>query len=264
MSSALILGGHSFIRQLGNDPEPDAEEAARIVAACCEHGITTFDTTYLSERLRLAGALRHCGRSAQAQIVVWNFFDQEHADGSLGGPAEWTGERLDQVRRECGRERIDHLVVHPLLDPTAQARQVALATSWLERGLVGSLGTWVPNAARLECPPAPYTFFVRPCNPAQRRHSTLFALGRSQRWQGWACSPFVRGHDLDRACSGSGQGRGELARDLLRYALFTPGVDRLIVSMRRSAWVAGNAEAAAAGPLTAARCAELEAILPSA
>ena len=39
----LVLGGHSFIRQLGNDPALNAGQCAELVAACLDCGITWFD-----------------------------------------------------------------------------------------------------------------------------------------------------------------------------------------------------------------------------
>ena len=41
----LILGGHSFIRQLGSDPLATEEEQAAIVSTCLDRGIRWFDTT---------------------------------------------------------------------------------------------------------------------------------------------------------------------------------------------------------------------------
>ena len=52
----LVLGGHSFIRQLGNEPRPDAGEQARIVAVCLDAGIRWFDTMYAPERVALGRA----------------------------------------------------------------------------------------------------------------------------------------------------------------------------------------------------------------
>lgn len=261
MSSALVLGGHSFIRQLGIDPEPDRREAERIVSACLDHGIAWFDTTYVPERVRLARALQDGGGRPEARIVVWNFFDDEHADGTFGGASEWTQERFDAIRRIFGRDRIDALMVHPIDDARADARQRDLAVGWLGQGLVGCLGLWEPDAVRLGHPPGPYTFFVRPCNPACFRDRPLFDLGARSGWQAWACSPFHRGWNLERACRSAAEPREVVARDLLRYARHAPGVARLIVSMRRSDLVAVNIAAEALGPLAEERIAGLERLL---
>jgi hypothetical protein len=37
--SRLVLGGHSFIEPLGNDPEPPFDEQCAIVTACLDQGI---------------------------------------------------------------------------------------------------------------------------------------------------------------------------------------------------------------------------------
>ena len=53
----LILGGHSFISQLGNDQPASEEEQRSIVQSCLEHGIRWFDTTYRPERVALGKVL---------------------------------------------------------------------------------------------------------------------------------------------------------------------------------------------------------------
>ena len=40
-NAPLILGGHSFIRQLGSDPHATEGEQAEIVAACLDQGMVT-------------------------------------------------------------------------------------------------------------------------------------------------------------------------------------------------------------------------------
>jgi aryl-alcohol dehydrogenase-like predicted oxidoreductase len=77
-------------------------------------------------------------------------------------------------------------------------------------------------------------------------------------WETFATSPFVRGWELDRMiqqASVLGYGEGEALRPtladlMLRYALFHPHVDRVIVAMRRVAWIACNIESVRRGPLT--------------
>jgi aryl-alcohol dehydrogenase-like predicted oxidoreductase len=261
MSSALVLGGHSFIRQLGTDAEPSREEAARIVAACLDQGITRFDTTYLPERVRLGQALSDLDRHDEAEVSAWNFFEEEHADGSLGGPAEWTQERFDLACEQCQRDIIDLLVVHPVPDPAAQARQEALAVDWLDQGLVSALAAWSPNRQRVSISPTPYSILVHPCNPAQGSQLGIFPLAKIHGWETWGCSPFVRGYDLDRAVEKSGEDRAQLASDLLRFARHQPSVDALIVSMRHHSLVAANREAEDLGPLPVERRQELEALL---
>ena len=85
MNRKLILGGHSFIAQLGSDPAPDEKTQDAIVAACLDSGITTFDTTYLPERIALGKALQRLGRRSEAQLIAWNFFTDFGPEGSAGG-----------------------------------------------------------------------------------------------------------------------------------------------------------------------------------
>ena len=58
----LILGGHPFISQLGNDPPASEREQRRIVEACLDHGIRWFDTTYQPKRVALGNVLRAVAR----------------------------------------------------------------------------------------------------------------------------------------------------------------------------------------------------------
>src|SRR5207245_5590621 len=78
----LILGGHSFISQLGNDPPASEQEQHRIVETCLDHGIRWFDTTYQPERVALGNVLHALGRRGEATILAWNFF----TDFSPGDP----------------------------------------------------------------------------------------------------------------------------------------------------------------------------------
>ena len=69
----LVLGGHSFISQLGNDPEASEEEQIAIVEACLDAGIHRFDTTYQPERRALGRMPEALGRRHEAEIYAWNF-----------------------------------------------------------------------------------------------------------------------------------------------------------------------------------------------
>jgi hypothetical protein len=57
MTTNLVLGGHSFIQQLGTDAAPTRDQAVEIVAACLDNGIVRFDTTYAPERIAVGRAL---------------------------------------------------------------------------------------------------------------------------------------------------------------------------------------------------------------
>ena len=70
----LVLGGHSFISQLGNDLPASDQERYAIVESCLDCGIRWFDTTYQPERIALGRVLRGLGRRHEASILAWNFF----------------------------------------------------------------------------------------------------------------------------------------------------------------------------------------------
>lgn len=239
MTHRLILGGHSFIAQLGSDPAPDERTQDAIVAACLDAGITTFDTTYLPERVALGKSLQRLGRRAEAQLIAWNLFTDFGPDDSVGSHAPYEPHHLAQMLTELQSEHIEHLVVHPVSDPAAQAAQEALAVSWQQAGHVGRLGSWMPP---LDSPQAgPYAFAVAPCNvtcadDAAPRFAAYKALG----WETLATSPFVRGWELDKRATQQEKDKAALADEMLRFSAFFPNVDRLIVAMRRPEWVALN------------------------
>jgi aryl-alcohol dehydrogenase-like predicted oxidoreductase len=244
MSSSLILGGHSFIAPLGNDPAPAEREIDAIVDACLDAGITRFDTTYLPERVALGASLARLHARDRARIIAWNFFTDFGPDGPVGSHEPYQPHHIAQLLRELRTDLIDRLVVHPVDDPAAQARQEALAVSWQTQGLVRELGTWMPPSGAER---GPYAFAVAPCNVTVTDAETRFAAYHRSGWETLATSPFVRGWELDRRAAG--QDRAVVADRLLRYAAFFPHVDALIVSMRRVEWVAANVAALARGPL---------------
>ena len=91
---------------------------------------------------------------------------------------------------------------------------------------------------------------VRPYNVTTPDAGPAFAACQALGWQTLACSPFVRGWQLERLIQRAGQeNRACLADHMLRYALFASHVDRLIVSMRQIGWVRANVESVRRGPL---------------
>ena len=88
----LVLGGHSFIQQLGNDPAPDVDEQIEIVSTCLDAGITWFDTTYQPERVALGTVLKALGRRDEATIIAWNFFVGMHR-------VEWVSRNIQSLAR---------------------------------------------------------------------------------------------------------------------------------------------------------------------
>lgn len=260
-SSPLILGGHSFIQQLGNDPQPSEATQLVIVAACLDQGITWFDTTYQPERLALGKALARLGRRAEVTIIAWNFFVDFDNNGEVGGPDYYQPHHIEQMLAQLQTNWIDCLVVHDLTDPDENQRQLALAQEWQAQGLVKRLGTWYPpeNADQVLAG-SPFSFMVHPNNITTSQAAPVFAACKRLGWENFACSPFVRGWELDKLAQRLTQThggetctvRGQVADILLRYSLFQPDVDRLIVAIRNPEWVTRNIQSIAKGPVTAA------------
>ena len=261
-SVPLVLGGHSFISQLGSDPAADPEAQTRIVQACLDAGIRWFDTTYQPERVALGRALHELGRRDEATIIAWNFFTDFGPGDDVGGPQAYRPDHMDLMLEQLRTDRIDRLVVHGVSDPHDNARQRALAVAWREAGLVGRLGAWHPGerAAEEYGRENPYSFMVRPYNVTTPDAAPAFAACKALGWETLACSPFVRGWELDKAVSEAAASaseagaavRAETADLMLRYSLFAPNVDRLIVAMRRPEWVALNVASWRRGPLSLA------------
>jgi len=249
----LVLGGHTFIQQLGNEPKPTEDEQVRIVETCLNQGIRWFDTTYRPERVALGQALSRLGRRNEAVILAWNFFTSFGDEDDVGAPDYYQPHHLDQMLDELQTDHIDGLVVHQLDDPERNSRQEELAQGWQRRGVIRWLGTWYPPVNPVETYGLnnPYSFMVRPYNVTTPEAAPAFSACKALGWQTLACSPFVRGWELDKRLGRSNApDRAQLADRMLRYALFRPHVDRLIVAMRREAWVVANIASWRCGPLT--------------
>jgi aryl-alcohol dehydrogenase-like predicted oxidoreductase len=103
----------------------------------------------------------------------------------------------------------------------------------------------------------PYRFMVRPYNITTKDVAPVFAVCKRLGWENYACSPFVRGWELDRMVQTAKAQFGDqprlkekMADLMLRYSLFQPNVDRLIVAIRRVEWVSRNVSSYHKGPLT--------------
>lgn len=251
----LILGGHSFIAQLGNDPRPSPAEADTLVAACLDHGIRHFDTTYRPERLALGACLERLGRRSEARLIAWNFFrDFDDTATDPGGPKAYREEHLPAILADLRTDHLDELVVHRVNDPALDAAQESLALRWQAAGHVGRLGIWCPGPAFSTSPGgSAYAFVVEP------RNAFTPAVPHARPVELYGTSPFVRGWQLDRLSSVFP--RAIVADLLLRYAAFHPPVTRLIVSMRRPAWIAPNLASLARGPLSRSEQATLAALV---
>jgi aryl-alcohol dehydrogenase-like predicted oxidoreductase len=257
----LILGGHSFISQLGNDPPASAQEQRAIVESCLNHGIVWFDTTYQPERVALGNAFHALGRRDEAKILAWNFFT-DFAPGDPVGEAEYyRPQHIEVILEQLRSAYVDCLVVVSLDDPEENQRQEELAIEWLRKGYVRSLGLWVPDPATIELHrhQNPFRFAIRPFNIATDDAAPIFAACKMSGWETLATSPFFRGWELDRIIAeASARGYGEaetlrpvLADLMLRFSLFQRNVDRVVVAMRKVGWIARNLESVARGPLTA-------------
>ena len=256
----LVLGGHSFISELGNDPPVPESRHPEIVESCLNHGIRWFDTTYPPERLALGRALQAVGRRDDATILAWNFFRGSSSTGSIEPPQSYQPDHIDTILDELRTDHVDGLVLVPDGDPDEHLRQRELLIGWQRHGYVARLGLWVESAAALEvfrCDHA-FGFMVRPFNITTPDDGPIFESCRRTGRTTLATSPFVRGWELDRivaAASARGHGdpdalRPTVADLMLRFSLFQPGVERVIVGIRKVAWIQQNADSVRRGPLS--------------
>ena len=183
-ASRLILGGHSFIQQLGNDPAADEELQIEIVRACLDAGITTFDTTYQPERVALGRALSVLGRRDEATIIAWNFFKSFGPGDEVGGPAPYRPEHWDILCEQLGTDHIEVLVLHSVGNPAEDAAQLELAMRWQAEGKLDRLGIWAPpeDLATRWPDGGPYALAVMRCNVAEPNTERL-ASARAVGWE---------------------------------------------------------------------------------
>lgn len=270
-TNRLILGGHSFISQLGNEPPPSEEEQAALVAECLDHGITRFDTTYQPERKAVGRALEELGRREEAFLTVWNLFTDFNAGEDTGPVEPYRPHHLALLQEQLRTDFIDAVVIYPSEERSVQEEQEDLVRGWQESGAAGVIGTWNPGPDPSPAfkPGNPYSFMVQPYNVTTPQAGRCFAKAKKLGWETCACSPFVRGWHLDkmaekgRAAGHNGSEaeiRARLADLLLRYSLYRPDVDMLITAIRRREWVQANAASAARGPLTPGEEKELSAL----
>lgn len=255
----LMLGGHSFVQQLGNDPIPDPGLGAEIVAACLDAGIRWFDTTFQPERIALGAALGQLGRRDEAIITCWSHFRNFGPEDEHERPVPLEPHHLDIMAQNLQTDRVDAVVVSPVATrncPERQPEQEAVAVSWKESGRVRLLGTYRPGADAVDVfgPDNPYDFQVHPHN-VEEDVTEVFRACRKLGWQNIACTPFGRGWTLDRIAEQEGRAGdpgflAHVADLLLRYSLYTPEVDRLSVAMRKPEWVQPNVESVGRGPLS--------------
>jgi aryl-alcohol dehydrogenase-like predicted oxidoreductase len=210
----LILGGHSFIHQLGNDPPASKQEQHRIVESCLNHGIAWFDTTYQPERVVLGNVLHALGRREEATILAWNFFTDFSPGEPVGEPEYFRPSHIDCILDLLRTAYVDCLVLVVLDDPEENQRQEELVIEWRRKGYVRSLGLWISDPAIIERHRSgnPFQFAIRPFNVATDDAAPLFAACRMCGWETLATSPFFRGWELDKMIA-EASARGWRRRD---------------------------------------------------
>jgi aryl-alcohol dehydrogenase-like predicted oxidoreductase len=244
---SLCLGGHSFIAELGNDPEPDFDTQCALVATCLDRGIARFDTTYAQERVRLGACLAALNRRAEARISVWNFFFDQHP---LPGPKPLQPHHAQTILDELQTDYIDIFVVHNA--PEAQLESdFAQVLSW---GFVKEMAIGMANEGNFTSP-LPYSSVFAPYNLFNQEAEGLFTLAQSRKIHTVAMSPFIRGYKIDEIIGKFGKhgnNKAEIADLLLRWVAEKPFVDEINISMRLPAWVETNQNSIAKGSLTEA------------
>ncbi len=259
-SSKLVLGGHSFIQQLGIHPQPSCEHRKQIVSACLDRGINWFDTTYQPERSALGQVLNDLGRRREANIIAWNFFKDFDVNGDVGLHECFNEAHIFEMLHQLQTDYIDCIVIHNVGDPSKDRQQELLVRKWQSKGLVKLIGAWSPSLDRLLDPGVdwePYDFMVLPHNLTTENTHEIFAAAKSRGLQNFACSPFYRGWGLQAIVDTvvyRDQLKTELAESkvadiMLRYSLFAANVDKLIISMRQEKLVYENLQSVQRGPL---------------
>lgn len=269
----LILGGHTFLDELGNDPAANPREQAKILGACARGGIRVVDTTYAPERLgffRTVNAIEDPG----FRPIVWNFFEHPEMGDTLPGPDPWTEERFEMALDEIGlRTEAPFLVLHPLEDPVANRAQLEAVRRLRDEGRVIHPGFWINLSAGPEHrEPAVrqwqqmlevedlWRFVVTPWNPTTSHgNGEILQVAKARGWATLGTSPFVRGWELEARAKRFARRRQlrledvlpRVADAMLRFAAFSDGLDHVVNAMRRSAHVEPNLQSIGRGPLSA-------------
>ncbi len=236
--SKLGLGGHSYIHQLGNDPQPSFQEQCTLVAACLDSGITLFDTTYHQERLALGRVLRELGRREEAEITAWNFFARSGKENDLAPWTPYEPHHIDLMLSELQTDHIDILVIHADDDERMLQRALGLAEEWIRAGKVRRAALGMADIQLLRSLPEthPVTHVFAPYNVFNREVLPVLEEAKERGLNVVAMSPFIRGWKLDEI----GEEKALVADILLRWVSAQELVDHVIVSMRRVEWVNAN------------------------
>ncbi|MFB6135565.1 MAG: hypothetical protein ABEJ04_02295 [Halobacteriaceae archaeon] len=251
----LVLGGGSLAEPPGLDSEAVEATHRELIRTCVDAGVTAFDTRSERERVALARALDSLGRPGETTVFV------REGPGGAGAPGPYERGDAERMADDLGVESLDALVVVPVEDDDAQARQEELAVSWREAGLVGRLGTWHPGPDPAERfgDEDPYEFAVEPYSVSTADAPAAFAAATERGWEAIASSPFDGGRLLGDMVAAAINRAGEddlgelparVADHLIRYSLFQPNVDRLLLAMRDPGYVERNVESVERGPLS--------------
>jgi aryl-alcohol dehydrogenase-like predicted oxidoreductase len=246
--SKLGLGGHSFIQELGNDPQASFAEQCAIVTACLDNGIRLLDTTYYQERVALGNIMRELGRRNEAEILAWNFFKQPGKENELVGYTPYEPHHIDVMLQELQTEHIDILVIHTHEDTLKLHEELDLAKRWMQEGKVKKVAFGMAHLEHLQKLPNnhPVTHVLAPYNAFHTASRELFLQAKEMGMAAIALSPFIRGWKLDEI----GGDKGAVAEILLRWVAAQQVIDRVIVSMRKEEWVHANLKTVERGPLT--------------
>ena len=138
----------------------------------------------------------------------------------------------------------------PLDDEDENELQEELAMEWRRKGYVRSLGLWVEDLTDIDRYQYdnPFQFAIRPFNVRTVDAAPMLATCKKVGFEVLATSPFFRGWELERLIAeASARGYGDpkvlssvLADLMLRFSLFQPDVDRVIIGMRKVEWVLRN------------------------
>ncbi len=192
--------------------------------------------------------MQRLGRREEIHLTAWPFFKQVGQENALVGHQTLEPEHLNILLEELQTDPIDLLVIHCQDDAERLQRELALARGWMDEGKVKNVGLGMAEIRHLRQLPAdhPVTQVLAPYNAFHRGAADMFAMARDRGLGTIAMSPFVRGWKLDEIPVDK-----EVAADiLLRWVVFQPLVDQVIISMRREEWVHKNRAAVDQGPLT--------------
>jgi aryl-alcohol dehydrogenase-like predicted oxidoreductase len=192
--------------------------------------------------------LQHLGRRHEATVTGWNFFKHAGKEDELVAWTPYAPDHINVMLEELQTEWIDLLVIHAEDDPATLHRALALVEGWVAMGKVRQVGLGMAALRHLDQLPAGHlvTHVLAPYNAFNRDAAALFARAREVGMQTIAMSPFIRGWKLQEIDDDP----AEVAAILLRWVVAQPVVDRVIVAMRKQAWVQANLAAAARGALT--------------